>query len=81
MYYLLPHTKQIKYDSSISDIVFLSLLNHTCTIPRTCWDNVKVKTFFAVSWYGVDKQYIKTSAFWDIYREGRVSFMIYLHIC
>ena len=36
MYYLLPYTKQIKYDSSISEIIFLSLLNHTCTVLETC---------------------------------------------
>ena len=67
MYYLLPHTKQIKYDSSTSEIVFLSLLNHACTIlERHVKIKVKVKTFCAVSWYDVDKQYIKTSAFWDL---------------
>ena len=47
MYYLLPHTKQIKYDSNINEIVFLSLLNHTCTILETCQDTVKVKTFLS----------------------------------
>ena len=36
MYYLLPNTKVIKYDSSINEIVFLSLLNHTYTILETC---------------------------------------------
>ena len=35
MNYLLPHTKQIEYDSSISEIVFLFLLNHTRTILET----------------------------------------------
>ena len=36
MYYLLPHTKQTEYDSNISEIVFLFVLNHTCTILETC---------------------------------------------
>ena len=83
MYYLLSHTKQIKYDSSISEIVFLSLFNQTCTILET-WDNVKVKTFCRIlicSRQAARQNFSNWGYLVTLkWGEGRVSFMIYLHI-